>query len=281
MQKKTRKDVRPYIAEADYILQLSNDMETYCYTINEALGYGVPIVTTPLSILKELPITENEHIVLNWDCSNVDEVAKNIFEKQVKKFNYSPPQDSWVDILEKEKSKYEEEKNMKYLVEALNVYKDKNIKDNELNRIPEEGEQWVVSSERKEVLLGNNKHNIVFIKDIEEIKEEAIEISEGQVGEIEAVDDIPEGATVVDRVDIVEDNNVDKEKEEQATTESNEEKVEDNQRENTGDSEEESNEEDKKEAEPLAESDEKKEEKEKAKSNSKTKAKNSKKSEEK
>ena len=278
---KPRTDVRPYIAEADYILQLSNDMETYCYTINEALGYGVPIVTTPLSILKELPITENEHIVLNWDCSNVDEVAKNIFEKQVKKFNYSPPQDSWVDILEKEKSKYEEEKNMKYLVEALNVYKDKNIKDNELNRIPEEGEQWVVSSERKEVLLGNNKHNIVFIKVIEEIKEEAIEISEGQVGEIEAVDDIPEGATVVDRVDIVEDNNVDKEKEEQATTESNEEKVEDNQRENTGDSEEESNEEDKKEAEPLAESDEKKEEKEKAKSNSKTKAKNSKKSEEK
>ena len=49
-----RTDVRPYIADADYVLQLSNDMETYCYTINEALGYGVPIVTTPLSILKEL-----------------------------------------------------------------------------------------------------------------------------------------------------------------------------------------------------------------------------------
>lgn len=34
---KPRIDVRPYIAEADYVLQLSNDMETYCYTINEAL----------------------------------------------------------------------------------------------------------------------------------------------------------------------------------------------------------------------------------------------------
>ena len=55
---KPRTDIRPYIAEADYVLQLSNDMETYCYTINEALGYGKTIVTTPLSILKELPITD-------------------------------------------------------------------------------------------------------------------------------------------------------------------------------------------------------------------------------
>ena len=76
---KPRVDVRPYIAEADYVLQLSNDMETYCYTINEALGYGVPIVTTPLSILKELPITDNEHIVLDWNCENVDEVARQIY----------------------------------------------------------------------------------------------------------------------------------------------------------------------------------------------------------
>lgn len=32
-----RVDVRPYIADSDWCLQLSNDMETYCYTINEAL----------------------------------------------------------------------------------------------------------------------------------------------------------------------------------------------------------------------------------------------------
>ena len=107
------------------------------------------------------------------------------------------------------------------------------------------------------------------------------EIPEGQVGEIEPTDDIPEGATVVDRVDIVEDNNEDKKEEEEVTTESDEEKVEDSQEENAGDGKKESNEEDTKEAEPVVESDEKKEEKEKAKSNSKTNAKNSKKSEEK
>ena len=168
---KPRVDVRPYIADADYVLQLSNDMETYCYTINEALGYGVPIVTTPLTILKELPITDNEHIVLDWDCSNVNEVAKQIFEKNVKKFNYNPPKDSWEDFLVKEKSTYEEEIEMKYLVEALPIYKERNIKDNELDRVPKEGETWVVSSERKEVLTGNNKHNLVFVKVLEEVKE--------------------------------------------------------------------------------------------------------------
>lgn len=34
---KPRIDVRPYIADSTWCLQLSNDMETYCYTVNEAL----------------------------------------------------------------------------------------------------------------------------------------------------------------------------------------------------------------------------------------------------
>jgi len=32
-----RIDIRPFIADSDYIVQLSHNMETYCYTINEAL----------------------------------------------------------------------------------------------------------------------------------------------------------------------------------------------------------------------------------------------------
>lgn len=103
---KPRIDVRPYIAMADWVLQLSNDMETYCYTTNEATGYGVPIVTTPLSVYKELPVTKNERIVLEWDCSNVDEVAKEIFEKEVKPFEYKIPKDDWNKILAKGKSTY-------------------------------------------------------------------------------------------------------------------------------------------------------------------------------
>lgn len=170
---KPRLDVRPYLADSDYVLQLSNDMETYCYTINEALEYGVPIVTTPLTILNELPITENEHIVLDWNCENVDEVARQIFEKEVKPFNYTAPEDNWSNLLENVKSKYEEEKNMKYLVEATDLYKRLNTYDVELSKqknvkqyIPKEGERWEVNLERKELLEEKG-----FIKVIEEVKE--------------------------------------------------------------------------------------------------------------
>lgn len=170
---KPRLDVRPYLADSDYVLQLSNDMETYCYTINEALGYGVPIVTTPLTILNELPITENEHIVLDWNCENVDEVARQIFEKEVKPFSYTAPEDNWSNILVKKESTYEEEKNMKYLVEATDLYKRLNTYDVELSKqknvkqyIPKEGERWEVNLERKQLLEEKG-----FIKVIEEVKE--------------------------------------------------------------------------------------------------------------
>ena len=186
---KPRIDVRPYIADSDYVLQLSNDMETYCYTINEALGYGVPIVTTQLSILKELPITDNEHIVLDWSCENVDEVARQIFEKEVKSFKYNPPKDSWEDFLIKEKSSYEEEKKMRFIVEATDKYIENNKWDGELSDIkskeegrevhyyPKAGERWEVSFERKEKLV-----DLGFVTVIEEVKEEKKETSKAKTG---------------------------------------------------------------------------------------------------
>ena len=164
---KPRVDVRPYIAMADYVLQLSNDMETYCYTINEALGYGVPIVTTPLSVVKELPIDQNMRIELDWDCENVDEVARQIFEKEVKPFEYTPPKDTWDKILEPGKTTY---KQKYFLVEALDTYKRKRIVDTELERIPEAEERFIVDEDRLDLLTGNNKRKLVFVKKIKEVK---------------------------------------------------------------------------------------------------------------
>lgn len=164
---KPRVDVRPYIASADYVLQLSNDMETYCYTINEALGYGVPIITTPLSVIKELPIDENMRIELNWDCSNVDEVARQIFEKEVKPFEYKIPMDSWDKILEKGKSSYEEEKEMKVKVEAIMDFFDLEEKVQRIN-----GESiWICSKERADCLVEHNGAKILeIIEEKPEIK---------------------------------------------------------------------------------------------------------------
>lgn len=170
---KPRVDVRPYIADADYVLQLSNDMETYCYTMNEALGYGVPVVTTPLSVVKELPIDDNMRIELEYDCSNVDEVAKQIFEKKVDPFNYQIPKDSWSELLEKGKSTYEEEKKMKFKVRAIISFND--MEEDVKRKI---GDEFECSKMRCDYLL---EHKAIEV--VEEIKNEKVKVVEEEIKE--------------------------------------------------------------------------------------------------
>lgn len=62
-------------------------------------------------------------------------------------------------------------RNTKMKVRATNKYKELNIKDNELGRIPTEGEEFEVSEERYEVLTKTNKFNTIFVEKVEEIKE--------------------------------------------------------------------------------------------------------------
>lgn len=141
-----RIDVRNFIADSDWLLQLSNDMESYCYSLNEALGYGVRIVRTPLSVAKELKIPKKAELVLDWDCGNVDEVAKGIFSEK-KKFDYKPPKDGWNGLLVQKPSDY--------------VYKKQNVRvravvgyyDIELGRrVSNWSESWETSPERAKKL---------------------------------------------------------------------------------------------------------------------------------
>lgn len=57
------------------------------------------------------------------------------------------------------------------LVKATNKYKQLNLKDNELGRIPEEGETFEVTEERYKVLTQTNKFNAIFVEKVEEVKE--------------------------------------------------------------------------------------------------------------
>lgn len=57
------------------------------------------------------------------------------------------------------------------LVKATNKYKELNLKDNELGRMPKEGEQFEVTEERYKVLTQTNKFNAVFVEKVEEAKE--------------------------------------------------------------------------------------------------------------
>ncbi len=49
-------------------------------------------------------------------------------------------------------------------VRALNTYSDLKIEDNELGRIPEEGEEFEITEERADVLLGNNDYGVAFVE---------------------------------------------------------------------------------------------------------------------
>lgn len=57
------------------------------------------------------------------------------------------------------------------LVKATNKYKELNLKDNVLGRMPNEGEQFEVTEERYKVLTQTNKYNAVFVEKVEEAKE--------------------------------------------------------------------------------------------------------------
>lgn len=148
---KPRVDVRPYIADADIVVQLSNDMETYCYTINEAWSYGVKTVTTPFSVLKELPITEDMTIICEFDMSNIDEVVEKMFEPY-KEIKYESPKDRWLELIDKTKSDYKEELNMKVKVRCI-----ENFTDVIANTKRIINDEWIVDKERADYLIEDRK----------------------------------------------------------------------------------------------------------------------------
>lgn len=61
-----------------------------------------------------------------------------------------------------------------YVVEALPTYKENSIADSVLGYIPKPGEQFEVTKERLDVLLGKNERELVFVKVIAEPKKEEV-----------------------------------------------------------------------------------------------------------
>lgn len=143
---KPRLDVRPYIQDADILLTLSNDMETYCYSNNEAWSYGIHTITTPLSVNKELPIPKDANYILDWNCENIDDVVRHIFEDELKPFTYKAPKDNWEHYLVKGESEYQKE--LKRMIKVRATKQFENVIDNEIKRPRKEGEVWEVNNVR-------------------------------------------------------------------------------------------------------------------------------------
>lgn len=165
---KPRLDILDYIADADYLVQLS-DNEGFCYSVVEALTQDVPVIVTPCPVFDEIGLIDGVNCYkTDWDLKNFD--VKKLLNKPTN-FNYRPPQDNWGELLIKEPSTWEQEKHTKYRVKALSTFKDKKISDGELHRIPEPGETWITSPERMRILIGENPYGYKFVTVVEEIHE--------------------------------------------------------------------------------------------------------------
>lgn len=159
-----RLDILPYLNEADYVVQLSDNFEGYNYTVNEALSIGKPVIITPCEVYKELGINNEMSISLYFDLSNINEVVEDIFKKAGKfKFEYKAPEDTWGEILKKGESKYQEEMKRKWKVKC--ILKD-GYDDIELKKHIKLNDEYIVTNERMEYLLENKA-----IEVIEQVKE--------------------------------------------------------------------------------------------------------------
>ena len=160
---KPRLDIINYIANADYLVQLS-DNEGYCYSVVEALSVGTPVIVTDVPVFKEIGVNKDNGFILDFDLSNVP--IEKIY-KGIPDFKYKPKTDNWVDILEPGESKYKEELKMKAKVLCIRDYVDM-----ELNKTVKKDEEFIVNSVRAEELV-----HAGVCKVIEEIDETPKEIN--------------------------------------------------------------------------------------------------------
>ena len=119
---KNRLDISRFLKIADYVCLLS-DSEACSYTLNEALYRNIPIITTPLPYLNEIGVKDGiNSYIMEFDCSNVDYIVKNI--TNIPKFIFNKMDDNYSSIFNLVKSNYKEELKMKVKVKCIQNFYD-------------------------------------------------------------------------------------------------------------------------------------------------------------
>lgn len=153
-----RYDITEKLGGYDAYIQLS-DNEGFCLSIVEALIRGVPVIATDLPVLRELKLNDSNSVILPFDMSNIPiERIRRINELN---FVYKPPKDRWDVVLDHTSP----EKDKLIEVMALNGYRNRNIVDAELGRVPDFGERWFITKSRYEELMAFcEKNRVQLIK---------------------------------------------------------------------------------------------------------------------
>ena len=141
--RKPRLDITSFIADADYLVQLS-DTEAYCFSVVEALMLGTPAIVTPCDAFKEVGVNEKNGIIIPFDMGNIP-IEKIV--NGLEPFKYKPPKEEWGKLLAKGKSTYGQD-------EAMLVECTQNYYDLELDRQVMRGEEIYMPFTRAEYLIG-------------------------------------------------------------------------------------------------------------------------------
>lgn len=146
-----RPNIQPYIAKADYLVQLS-DVEAFCYSAIEALENNTAVLITPLEVLPEIGIEDgvNGYILpfnMKFDVKRLLEVPQFTYEQDNKKIIQQ-----WREILGNKKPKHD------YIPKApektVRVYCTNQYYDKELCRTVTRGETITTSEKRAQLICG-------------------------------------------------------------------------------------------------------------------------------
>lgn len=131
-------NVRDIMRWADYVVQLS-DTEGNCLTVNEALFYGVPVITTDYDSARECVTDGVNGIIVDMELSNLD--IKKIVKKPYQ-LKYTPhtTTNDWLKLISGKIIK--RRKIQKFKVRVLKRYFDivlnKSLNENEIVEMDEE-----------------------------------------------------------------------------------------------------------------------------------------------
>lgn len=148
---KPRLDIRDYIADADYLVQLS-DTEAFSYSILESLCLGTPVIITPIPSSIEMGVKHglNGYIL---DFSMKDIPIMDIYKK-IPNFTFKPPKDRYNELLIDAPSTYNPE-------EIVKVICKRTYTDIQLNRRVQKNEEIEITKERAEQLINNPKGALI------------------------------------------------------------------------------------------------------------------------
>ena len=154
-----RLDIRPFIAASDLFVAVS-DSEGRCYSVGEKRGDGHgKLLITPVPSFYEQGCDDSNSILLEFDCSNLDEVIEQIREmyeagKLQEDFKPAVCIDQWDEYLDHTESNYKA-----IIVRATTTWTDVHMSDALLGHIPVPGETWTVDEDRLAVLQGWEEQN--------------------------------------------------------------------------------------------------------------------------